>query len=133
MTEAGLTCVMNTLKRLDMIDGELELPRKQVVLEAGYTGVTPGSGGLLCPWVTREDIGRVYGRDRSLGEVISPYTFEVLDDLRMPYEESVVLAVKDWRPFTHIEPGGSDVAFEVSDWSKKRWITRSDEEGTIVG
>ena len=83
--------------------------------------------------MTREDIGRVYGLDHSLGEVINPYTFEVLDDLRMPFQESVVLAVKDWRPFTHIEPGGGDVAFEVSDWSKKRWITRSDEEGTIIG
>jgi hypothetical protein len=132
MTEAGLTCIMNSLKNLDMIEGEIKLPRRQVVLETGYTGVAPGSGGLLCPWVTREDIGRVYGKDKSLGEVINPYTFEVIDDLQMPYEESVVLAVKDWRPFTHIEPGGSDVAFEVSDWSKKRWITRSAEEGTII-
>ncbi len=133
MTDAGLTCVMNTLKKLDMIDGELELPRRQVILEGGYTGVTPSSGGLLCPGVTREDIGRVYGKDRSLGEVINPYTFEVLDDLHMPFEESVVLAVKDWRPFTHIEPGGGDVGFEISDWGNKRWITRSEEEGTIVG
>ena len=133
MTEVGLTCVMNTLKKLGMIDGELELPRRQVFLEGGYTGVAPASGGLLCPGVTREDIGRVYGGERSLGEVINPYTFEVLDDLRMPFEESLVLAVKDWRPFTHIEPGASDVAFEVSDWSKKRWITRSEEEGTIIG
>ena len=123
----------NSLKKLGMIEGELELPRRQVFLEGGYTGVAPASGGLLCPGVTREDIGRVYGGDRSLGEVINPYTFEVLEDLRMPFEESLVLAVKDWRPFTHIEPGASDVAFEVSDWSKKRWITRSEEEGAIIG
>ena len=133
LTEAGLTCVTNTMKRLGMVEGDLELPRRQVILEGGYAGVAPSSGGLLSPGVTREDIGRVFGMDHSLGEVISPYTFEVLDDLRMPFEESVVLAVKDWRPFAHIEPGGGDVGFEVSDWSKKRWITRSDEEGTIVG
>jgi hypothetical protein len=44
----------------------------------------------------------------------------------------VVLAVKDWKPFSHIEPGASDVAFGVSDWSKKRWIMRSEEEGDII-
>jgi hypothetical protein len=124
---------MNTLKKLRMIDGDLELPWRQAFLEEGYTGVSPTSGGLLCPRVTREDIGRVYGGERSLGEVINPYTFEVLDDLPMPFEETLVLAVKDWKPFTHIEPGASDVAFEVSDWSKKRWITRSEEEGTLIG
>ena len=87
-------------------------------------GITPVSGGLLCPRVIREDIGRVFDRDQTLGEVINPYTFEVLDELKMPFEKSIVLAVKDARPFTHIEPGASDVAFGVADWNKKGWIER---------
>jgi predicted deacylase len=132
LTRAGFTCVTNTLKKLGMIEGELELPRKQVYLEAGYTGVTPAYGGLLCPRVTREDIGRVFMKSDSLGEVINPYTFEVLDNLTMPYDETVILAVKDWKPFTHIEPGAADVAFGVSDWSKKKWLARTEEEGTIA-
>jgi predicted deacylase len=132
LTKAGLTCVTNTLKKLGMLEGKLELPKKQVFLEAGYTGVAPKFGGLLIPGVTRKDIGRVFNKEKSLGEVIEPFTFEVLDEISIPYDETVVLAVKDWRPFTHIEPGGSDVAFGVSDWSKKRLISRTEKEGTLI-
>jgi predicted deacylase len=132
LTDAGITCVLNTLKKLGMIKGKLELPRNQVYLKGGYMGITPVSGGLLCPRVIREDIGRVFDRDQTLGEVINPYTFEVLDELKMPFEKSIVLAVKDARPFTHIEPGASDVAFGVADWNKKSWIERSEEEGIII-
>jgi predicted deacylase len=131
ITDAGLTCVMNTLKKLDMIEGEIELPRRQVILDGGYVGIAPAHGGLLCPKVTRKDIGRVFSKEQHLGEVISPFTFEILDELRMPFEETLVLAVKDSIPFTHIEPGASDIAFGVADWYKKRWIKRSEEEGDI--
>jgi predicted deacylase len=132
LTEAGFTCVTNTLKKLGMLEGKLILPKKQVFLEAGYTGVATKSGGLLTPGVTRKDIGRVFNREKLLGKVIDPFTFDVLDEIPMPYDETVVLAVKDWRPFTHIEPGGSDVAFGVSDWSKKSLLTRTEKEGTII-
>jgi hypothetical protein len=115
-----------------MLEGKLVLPKKQAFLEAGYTGVATKFGGLLIPGVTRKDIGRVFNREKPLGKVIDPFTFEVSDELHMPYDETVVLAVKDWRPFTHIEPGGSDVAFGVSDWSKKSIITRSEKEGAII-
>jgi predicted deacylase len=128
-TEAGVTCVLNTLKKLGMIEGELKLPRKQVVLEGGYVGVAPSHGGLLCPKVTRKDIGRVFRKEQLLGTIISPYTFKTLDKLQMPFEETMVLAVKDNLPFTHIEPGAGDIGFEVCDWNEKRWIIRSEGKG----
>jgi len=120
--EAGVTGVLNTMKKLKMIEGVSKLPQKQVVLEGPYVGVAPAHGGLLCPEVTVKDIGRVFSTEHRLATVISPFTFDVLDELKMPFEETIVLAVKDYLPFSQTEPGGGDIGYEVADWSKNRWI-----------
>jgi len=120
--EAGVTCVKNVLKKQGMINGQLKLPKRQMVLD-GYVGIAPAHGGLLCPEVTRNDIGRVFQKDQHLGTVINPYTFELLDKLQMPYEKTVILEVKDAVPFSHIEPGASDVGFGVGDGGTISWRT----------
>ena len=105
-----------------MIKGDLKLPNRQVLLEGGYKGIAPKNGGLLCPKISRKDIGRVFKKKHLIGHIISPFTFDILDELKMPYNETIILAVKDAQPFTHIDPGASDIGFEVSDWNKKKWI-----------
>ena len=120
LTEVGVRGITNVLKYLDMSDGEPELPTYQVEV-GGFASVAPAHGGLMIPEVTRKDIGRIFPRDHVLGRIISPYTFEELDILQAPYEENLLVAVRDAEPFTHMQPGGGDLGFSVVDWSSAAW------------
>lgn len=121
LTEVGLRGITNVLQHLDMLDGEPQLPGYQVEV-GGFASIAPAHGGLMIPEVTREDIGRLFAKDHVLGRVISPYTFEELDVLRAPYEENMLVAVRDAQPFTHMQPGGGDLGFSVVDWRTANWV-----------
>lgn len=121
LTQVGVRGVTNVLKHLDMLDGEPELPEHQVEV-SNFVGIAPSYGGLMIPEVTREDIGRVFPKGHVVGRVLSPYTFEELDVMRVPIEQGLLVAVRDAQPFTHTQPGGGDLGFSVVDWSTARWI-----------
>ena len=121
LTEVGVRGILNALRHLNMLDGDLKLPEHQVEV-SGFTSVAPAYGGVMIPEVTRRDIGRVFPKDHVLGRILSPYTFEELDVLRAPLEQSLLVAVRDAEPFTHVQPGGGDLGFSVVDWSTARWL-----------
>ena len=123
-TEIGVTCVENTMKKMGMIDGDSVLPRSQVVLD-GYAQVTPKNGGLMKTEVSRQDIGRVINRGEIIARIYDPYTLEMIEELEAPFDETMLLAVKDGTPFYQVEPAGCDASgFEVCDWSKAVWIRK---------
>jgi len=123
-TEIGLTCVMNTMKKLGMIDGKPELPARQAILD-DYTRVAPANGGLMHPEVSRKDLGRVFPKDAVLARIFNAFTLEEIEQLTAPFVETMMLAVKEGNPFYHVEPAGCDASgFEVCDWSTVSWIRR---------
>lgn len=123
LTETGLTGVLNTMKLLGMIEGEPVLPIAQARLP-GMAGVGPRHGGLLVPEFRPHDLGRLFAQGTVLGRVISPYSFEELDTLRMPYERGMLVMVKGDPPFVHVLPGAGDFGFYAADAEGIAWIRR---------
>lgn len=121
-TEIGFTCTMNTMKKMGMIEGKAKLPARQAILD-DYARVAPANGGLMRPEVTRKDLGRVFPKDTVLAKIFDAFTLEEIEQLRAPFEETMMLAVKEGNPFYHVEPAGCDASgFEVCDWSTVTWI-----------
>lgn len=117
--EVGVTGVFNVMKILGMVEGRPILPTKQVIVRP-ETRCQSSQGGLLEPLVTRKDIGRVFPRGTILGRVLNPYSFEVIDEIRAPYESNLLVTATDGMPFTRVSPG--DQAFHVADFSTAQWI-----------
>jgi hypothetical protein len=110
------------MKKMGMIDGEPVMPRKQVLLD-GYAQVAPMNGGLMKPEVDRRDLGRVMEGGEVIARVYDPYTLELMEELVAPFEETMLLAVKEGTPYYQVEPSGCDASgFEVCDWEKAVWI-----------
>lgn len=121
-TEIGVTCVKNTMKKMGVMEGEPVIPQRQVVLD-GYAQVSPENGGLMKPEVTGRDLCRVMKGGDVIARVYDPYKLEMIEELVAPFEETMLLAVKEGTPFYQVEPAGCDASgFEVCDWGKAVWI-----------
>jgi uncharacterized protein len=85
--------------------------------------VNPQMAGMFYPVNEREVIGREVKRDEILGEVRSPYTFEVRETLRAPCDGYLMYMAR-WQP---TRPG--DWAFGVIDASHEatRWSDTAGE------
>lgn len=103
-TEIGYTGITNVLKYLKMIDGEVKLPSRQVAVTPELN-LRPKHGGLLASNMKISDLGTIVPKGTVLGTVLSPYSFEVLDEIEAPFEESILLAANYGEPFTKVLPG----------------------------
>lgn len=110
--------VMNILRHLNMIPGEPELPDRYL-LYANMVRVNPRIGGYLVPSTSPDAVLTEVKKGQKLGVVISPYTFEVLEELISPCNGAVIMNA---RPYP-VRPG--DWAFGVAnlDDGIGRWIT----------
>lgn len=106
----GVRGAMNVMRRLDMIDGEPELPERQVVVD-DMRVIRPHHGGTLLSSVSASRLGEIVPAGYELGRVVSPYTFEELEVIRAPFERSYLVLVRE--PVTSIDTG--DYAFMVAD------------------
>jgi uncharacterized protein len=110
--EVGVTGVMNVMKLLEMIPGELRRTRLQLRVRPELN-LRPAHGGLLVAHYDKTAIGTVVPAGTVLGTVISPYSFETLDELIAPFRENLILATLSRKPFAKVFPG--EFAFIVSD------------------
>jgi predicted deacylase len=121
-TEIGVTCVINTMKKMGMIEGKPKLPKQQYILD-NYLGISPLNGGLMSTEIDRKDIGKILNKDDIIARVYNPFTLEEVEQIKAPFNKTILVAVKEGLPLYHVEPSGSDASgFEVSDWNKKEII-----------
>ncbi|MBW7882397.1 MAG: succinylglutamate desuccinylase/aspartoacylase family protein [Caldilineaceae bacterium] len=106
----GVRGIYNVLKYLNMLPGTPEVPEQQTVVTE-MSVIRPHKGGLLYPGVKFEDIGTVVPRDTLLGTVVSPYTFDVLEEIRAPYAQNLMILLRP--AITKVHPG--DYAYMVAD------------------
>jgi predicted deacylase len=75
----------NIMVHMDMIDGEIVLPKRQTVLrwtgDSKQAGVFASKGGIFIPSVS---LGNIVEKSEEIGVIYSPRTFEVLERLVAP-------------------------------------------------
>lgn len=118
--ECGVTAVRNIMKHLGMLEGEPQLPKRQLLVSP-ENNLRPRHGGVLYSHVKGDAIGRVVPNGTLLGTVMSPYSFETLDEVRAPYDQNMILSITYLHPFARVNPG--DHVYIVADMSTAEWIT----------
>jgi predicted deacylase len=109
LVEKGVRCATNLLRHWGLLDGTPVVPPVQYVLRR-KTVIRPTSGGLLYQTEAAKIGARVDG-GTVLAYVVSPYTFEILEALKAPYERNLIFHVRyhDGR----VNPG--EYAFQCGD------------------
>lgn len=116
--DLGVRGVLNVMRHLGMLAGRPERPDRQIVLRE-MTTVRPGHAGLLHSELTLDAMGRELPRGTLLGRVLSPYTFETLEELRAPYERGVVALLRTG--ITPVTPG--DYCYMLGNLDGSRTVT----------
>lgn len=93
----GVRGVRNVMKHLRMLDGNLELPTRQLVVEKRVV-LRPKAGGYFLAEIEAEDIlgaeaGMPVRAGQQLGKVIDPYSLEILEEQVSPVD-GVVYVVR---------------------------------------
>ena len=107
--------VMNVMKYLGMLEGEPELPEKQLVYENAF-GARPSVGGYLKSYVDPNTLGKKVEKGTLLGEVVCPYTFKTLEKLEAPGDGILFFTARSYP----VDPG--DWAFAIIDLETAKWI-----------
>jgi predicted deacylase len=115
--ELGVRGVFNVMRHLGMLDGRPERPARQTVVTELVT-LRPGSGGLLYSEIGADRMGAEVPGGTLLGRVVSPHTFEVLEELRAPFGRSVVLLLR--AGMTPVNPG--DYAYMLGNLDGARIV-----------
>ena len=106
----GIRGIRNVMKRLEMLPGDPELPPRQVVVDE-LVVLRPHQGGLMISNVGAERLGEEVAAGTELGRVVSPYTFEVLETVKAPFDPTLLVLVRE--PMTKVDPG--DYGFMVAN------------------
>ena len=98
--DKSVTCTLNIVKHLGMIDGELELPEKQIMVE-NYVVYRSLTGGF---YQKEPDagLGARVTKGQVLGRVVDPVTSEVVEECTSPVN-GIVISSRVRMP---INPGG---------------------------
>ena len=118
--ESGVTALENIMKHLGMLEGNPRLPKRQLLVSP-ENNLRPSQGGVLYSEFTRDAIGKVVPKGTLLGTVVSPYSFEVLEEIRAPYEQNMIIAVTHHNPFSRVNAG--NYGYIVSDMSTAEWTS----------
>lgn len=105
----GVRGLTNMLRSKGVLGGEPERRQGQLLLR-DMTVMRPRHGGLCVPRGKLVPGTRLDGAV-PLADIVSPYTFEVLETLTAPYEHNVVVLARNL--MTRIQPG--DYGFMIGD------------------
>lgn len=113
--ETNVRGTLGVMKHLGMIEGEPE--RLKRVLRIGdYWRVSPRVGGYLEPVIGLDRQFTEFAPDELMARVVSPLTFEVVDELRSPGRGTLFYSCRS----TMARPGAW--AFGVADMEKSAWV-----------
>jgi predicted deacylase len=106
----GVHSILNVLVQYGMLPGERSRSPEPIVFHSLAT-IRPHSGGILHPRLGFERLGSRIAGEELLGEIVSPQTFEVLEELRSPFECGRALLLRTG--IAKVSPG--DFAYMISD------------------
>lgn len=110
LVQKGVQVVQNVMRYWGMLPGEPERPSRQYLFKTKKV-LRCTQGGILYQDPKNTVIGTEVPRDALLGTIVSPYTFEVLEELRAPFERNLVFHVHEYDGRVH--PG--EFLFQCAD------------------
>jgi len=113
--EHGVRGVLNVMRQLGMLDGEIVRPQKQTIVTE-MAVIRPRVGGMLHPAVGLDQLGKEVGGDTVLGRVLSPHSFEVLEEIRSPFERGYMILLRG--AMMRVHPG--DYGYMVANAASAR-------------
>lgn len=102
--------ILNMLRVIEVVRGTADKTAARVVVTKGTT-VRPAHGGTFVPACGLEVLGKTVSGGTVLGRVMSPYTFEVLDELTAPFEKTEIMQVRN--RVSKVHPG--EYAYIIGD------------------
>jgi uncharacterized protein len=113
--EKGLRGIRNVMKQLGMLEGEPELPERQVVVDE-MTVARPHHGGLMLSELDAHHLGEEVAQGTVVARIVSPYTFEELEVLTAPFDPTILVLVRE--RVTKVDPG--DYGFMFANGASAR-------------
>jgi hypothetical protein len=111
----GVRGILNVMKQLEMIPGSPEVPEQQWIFTELAT-LRPHHGGFMKSAITTEQLGSRVPRGTLLGEVVNPYTFQVLERIEAPFDSSILILGREL--VTKVDPG--DYGYMVANAASAR-------------
>jgi uncharacterized protein len=105
----GVRGILNVLRRVGMLDGAPEQRPGQRLLQE-IRVMRPREGGLCIPRQLLRPGMELTGTI-ALADIVSPYTFEVLQTMETPFERNIVVLTRNYS--TRIQPG--DYTFMIGN------------------
>ena len=105
----GVRGVLNQLRHVGVLDGAVERRAGQVLMR-DMKVMRPRMGGICVPRSALAP-GQVLSSGTALADIVSPYTFEVLETMTVPFEENIVVLCRNF--VTRIHPG--DYGFMIAN------------------
>ncbi len=106
---------MNVLRQLKMIDGDIIRPATQTIVTE-MAVIRPRVGGVLYPEIGLDMLGKEVAGGTLLGRVVSPYSFETLEEIRAPYDRGVMILLRG--AMMRVHPG--DYGYMVANLATAR-------------
>lgn len=115
--ELSMERVWNFLRGLKMVEGQPNLPERQLVMRERYL-VRMDHGGLFIPAVGVEALSTIVDGGTLLGTVVDPHSMETLQEVRAPYEKSAILMSRPG--LSRVNPG--DYGYIISRAETGEWV-----------
>jgi predicted deacylase len=113
--EKAVRGVRNVLVHLGMVEGEIVLPPRRIVLTKRTIHALK-HGGLFYPEVGYDSLGQTVPGGTVLGRVVDPHTFEELERMTAPYEGSIMIMIRG--VLSRVNPG--DYGYIIGDAATAR-------------
>jgi predicted deacylase len=91
--EHGVRGVLNVLRQMNMLEGDVARPPQQTIVTE-MAVIRPRFGGVLYPEIGLDQLGAEVAGGTLLGRVVSPYTFDTLEEIRSPFERGIMILLR---------------------------------------
>jgi predicted deacylase len=106
----GVDGALNVARHLGVLPGEVVRPTGQRII-TDLRVLSPRNGGIMLSEFPPERLGAEIAGGTVLGRVVSPHTFEELEELTAPFERTLLVLTRP--DYTNVAPG--DYGFMVAD------------------